>query len=536
MEEAEKSAYFWLTRITETIDEQSPTPYKPFPEKKYIETIIQLLLQPGIKTSPKSRSVMMTWTMAGAAAHLCQTRPATTCIVQSRDETRALKIIEYARVLYSRSRPAWQTKHPVARPLKSQPEAEIAWANNSWMKAITGTANSIRSEHPTIVIFDEAAFMEEFEECFNAAMGAKPLYVWACSSAEKGPFFDMIENAAPADWPGLESPETPANQPFGIDSFLNANVRRPCPGLTYGKTDRGWDVIHLHYSADPERNADWVKKHKATYSSEANWQKEQEINAYAKDGALVYPEFSAIHLIDPSKIPDRGCCFMAIDPHPRTPHAMLWVMIDKWSDWYVYREMWPSVVYGMPRSLKDTDEERRFKIRDYAETIAAMEGNSLDFFRQETDAEYAKYKRGRGEHIILRFMDQAGKAFGKSDNELGMSESYWERYQRYGIDCDAPVKQHASGEEAVRELLRPRYHEFRGTWPRLHISTACPEIILEFRRYRYKMLRRISPDRELPQEGIEARCHLLDLIRYLATAPIQYSDSQASARWKSGLT
>ena len=57
-------------------------------------------------------------------------------------------------------------------------------------------------------------------------------------------------------------------------------------------------------------------------------------------------------------------------------------------------------------------------------------------------------------------------------------------------------------------------------WPKFHISDRCPELILELQRYRYKSMRRFSPDKELSQDGVEARCHQIDLQRYLATADI----------------
>lgn len=518
LQKAETDAYFWLSQLTQTIDEQDPqNPYKPFPRKKYIEHTIPVLLNEPIVFIPKSRSMMASWTMAGTGAWVCQTRPATGIVVQSRDETRAKKLISYARVLYSRSDPEWQKRHPLAKQLSSQQDTEIRWANNSWMKAITGTADSIRSEHPTIVIFDEAAFMEAFDECFNVGRGAKPLHVWALSSAEKGPFFDVLEDAVPCDWGDVPAPGATGS----LTSFLSADVERPCTGLTFGRTDKGWAVVHMHYSADPQRDTAWADHERTKYTSAADWDKEQEINPYAKDGALVYPEFDQrIHVIRHDQIPAKLTRYMAIDPHPRTPHAFLWVGIDRWGDWYFYRELWPSIVYGKPKSVKDTDQENRFKIRDYASTIARLEGNEIEWHHPETSDEYGIYReKPGGERIVRRYMDQAGKGFMVA-NDGSDSESYSQRYNNFGIACSDPLKQHQAGEDAIREGFRLRNHDIRGVWPKFHISDRCPELILELQRYRYKSMRRFSPDKELSQDGVEARCHQIDLMRYLATADI----------------
>jgi hypothetical protein len=122
----------------------------------------------------------------------------------------------------------------------------------------------------------------------------------------------------------------------------------------------------------------------------------------------------------------------------------------------------------------------------------------------------------------MRFMDQAGKAFRATGEEATVHESYADRYRRFGIECYDPDKRHKAGEDAVRQLLKPRNHDTLGTWPRLHISKKCPELILEFSKYRYKSTKRMNDERELKQEGVQSRCHMLDLLRYLATSPQVY--------------
>lgn len=530
LQAAERNCYFWLTQMTETIDEQDNVrPYKPFPAKAYIEHTIPILMNEETVFIPKSRSMMASWTLAGAALWKAMTRPATGVIIQSRDEQRAKKLIDYARTLYERSDPEWKRLHPLEKPLAAQRETELRLANDSYLKAIVGTSDAARSEHPTIFIADEAAFMDECEECLNTSRAAKPLHMWAISSANKGPFFDMLETAVPCDWGGHPAPDKRG----AFDHFRGAAVKRPTPGLTFGRTKNGWAVIEMHYGADPERNAAWVAKAKLGYSSEADWNKEQEINPYAKDGSIVFPDFDqSIHVIPHSQIPPRLTRYMAIDPHPRTPHAFLWVGIDRWGDWYFYRELWPSIVCGRAEALKDNDVENRFKIRDYAETVAHMEGNDLNWHYPETDDESGEYKQNRnGENIVGRYMDQAGKGF-TTGGDAAESESYWARYTRYGMFLLEPKKQHELGYDAIHEGLRPRFHDQRGTWPKFHISDRCPELILELRRYRFKNMGRFNPDKELPQVGVEARCHFIDLMRYLATAPITNYPSQESPEWK----
>lgn len=306
-------------------------------------------------------------------------------------------------------------------------------------------------------------------------------------------------------------------------------MNEPCAGLTYLETPDGLPVLRLHYSADPKCTPGWAEKERKKYPSQAWWLMEMEMQADALSGQKVYPEFDpAIHVIPHAKIPKRLCRYMAIDPHPRTPHAMLWVGIDGFSDWYVYRELWPSVVYAQPRTLKDDQPENEFVTKEYAETIALLEGNKIEWKYAETDDEMGSYiKRTGGERIIERFMDQAGKGF-KVSAEGQNPDFFSTRYDRFGIQCRDPYKSHKAGEDSVKDLLKPRRHEIHGGWPRLHISDECPELKLEMLKYRYQKTKSWNEERELKQEGIDNRCHLIDNLRYLATSQIGFISSLVS--------
>ena len=312
--------------------------------------------------------------------------------------------------------------------------------------------------------------------------------------------------------------------------------RTPCPGVNAGRTPKGHFVIRLHYSADPTLTPEAIEEIRRKQPSEAHWRKEYEIEPYALQGSLVYPSFDEkahvlpdeqVVYVDPVKrIKRRGTLYMALDPHPRTPHAGIWVLIDRWSDWYVYRDMWPSAAYGQSWNIRDENADDPWMVWQYADAIAQQEGNAIDWRNAETDREYGKYKKlPLGEDICERYMDQAGKGF----YDKGENRSMWNAYYEYGIECTEPYKVHKPGEDAIRALLEPRKHSLLGTWPRLHIAASCRELILEFKRHRYKKMRRINDEKDIHQDGVEARTHLLDCLRYLATAEIGYSARKESS-------
>lgn len=273
-----------------------------------------------------------------------------------------------------------------------------------------------------------------------------------------------------------------------------------------------------------------VEKLRWKYPSLAFWRKEMEMEAHSLSGALVYPDFNVqVHVLPPSRIPKVGVRYMSCDPHPRTEHAFLWVIVDRWGDVYVYRELWPSKIYGLEGKVRDDEPSNSWTIKEYAETLAHLEGNEIEWHNAETEREYGVYRMKKGgEKIVERYMDQAGKAFSTAGEGQQAGESYWERYERFGIYCLDPNKKHSAGEDAVRELLKIRKHDTYGEWPRLHISSDCPELILELRNHKYRSTSRPHEEKELKQRPAEARCHLVDLLRYIAVMEPAYIPSLVS--------
>ena len=320
--------------------------------------------------------------------------------------------------------------------------------------------------------------------------------------------------------------------------------RRPCDGMYMtASPDGAIKCIHLHYQADtslindPEKLSGLRAK-----MTPAKWNQEMEGDAHALSGARVYPSFNrSIHVLpheeviyaDPvRKIPRRGCRYMSIDPHPRTPHAMLWVLIDHWNDWYIYRDLWPSITWGTADKVSDYTAENEFSVKDYCEYAARVEGNQFHLHNPNRgDEEWGEIISIPGaERIIDRYMDYAGKGFNASGEDSAAKESYAKRYERYGIQCSKPNKEHAAGEDAIRTMLEVRYHDaLQRQWPVLHISSQCEELIFELENYRYEQTRLHLLDiHDLKQRGVSARSHQIDNLRYLATAGLRYFPSMES--------
>jgi hypothetical protein len=200
-----KSPYYWLTQCTKTRDEQDQlNPYKPFPERPYLRPLLDALEHEPVLFLEKSRTMMASWTVAGWAAHKMFTRPATGVIFQSEDHRRAINDVECVKILWEQSIGALKERWKIDRG-KQNPWHQAAESfhldNNSWCLAIPGNPDRIRSEHPTIVVLDEAAHILCGEESYNVAVATRTLHVVALSSANPGWFRTATKAATPVDWP-----------------------------------------------------------------------------------------------------------------------------------------------------------------------------------------------------------------------------------------------------------------------------------------------------------------------------------------------
>lgn len=559
------SDFYWLTRGTSTEDEQDPkNPIKPFPPRDYFQIILSGLADESVFFVEKSRTMMLTWLVTGFSAHYGFTHPYTGVVFHSKDEDRAVHCVKCVKILWRESCPLLKETWRLRKPLDEQPYNKFELANGSRFTALPGDPDKVRHAHPTMVILDEAALLPDFYASFDIAAATRCLKIIALSSANPGGFRDTTKDAQsqafPATWipraiqgqikaasAVREKPRAAVRQKPSLTATGHRDWRawypermklarenwrpsamEPVCGLRMRRTESGAPVVYLHYSADPAMDEPKLGKELSRYTSEANWKKEMEIDYEALSGALVYPEYDeSIHVVPDSLVPRRLCRYMAIDPHPRTPHAFLWIGIDAWQDWWIYRELWPSIVCGQSRQIRDDEVDNSYTVKEYAETLAHLEGNKLKFSRVGEDFEYATYLELQGgERIVYRFMDQAGKAF-RASGESQKKETYTARYKRYGIACRDPKKSHEVGEDAVRELLKPRMSD-GSAWPRIHIAESCSELRLEMKGYRYMMTKTITEEKDLKQAAVQARCHLIDNLRYIATSGATWIPSLVS--------
>jgi hypothetical protein len=191
-----------MRKFTKTWDEHDTIlPYKPLPDYPYFDALHDLWEQESELFVKKSRTVMATWWGSGECLHYVMTHQPASCIFWCPDQDRAEKCIEYCKVLYEQQEPWLKNLFPLPRKKKrvdDQAVYRFELGGGGWLEALPGkNPNKIRSEHPTIVFMDEAAFNENGLEAYGNAVSTRPLKLVAISSAYPGWFFDLIEPAVP---------------------------------------------------------------------------------------------------------------------------------------------------------------------------------------------------------------------------------------------------------------------------------------------------------------------------------------------------
>jgi hypothetical protein len=179
--------------------EKGTSPYPRFPgpdTHPYLPWLFGLFANHRRVFIPKSREMMASWCGVGFCMWTCQFFPASEAIVQTQTEDKVIDLIKgvdapgYARALYE-GQPKWlQNRYKLARPMKEQSQREITWENHSVIRGVPSGADQVRQYHPTLVMFDEAAFLSEFKSSYGSAdlVASK---IIAVSSAGPGWFADV---------------------------------------------------------------------------------------------------------------------------------------------------------------------------------------------------------------------------------------------------------------------------------------------------------------------------------------------------------
>lgn len=188
-ERCKRDPLYWAQNWTKTENPhylQQGLDYRSrFPKKSYFTVLFSYLAGHERIFVPKTREMVTSWSVMAYAAHRAQWYKAEV-VVQTDSEDKAKQLVGYAECLY-RNQEAWlKRRHPLATEAA---QLRLEWKDGGKVFGIPKGEHKIRMYHPTIYIMDEAAFLPEAEQCYNAAQPVAKQII-AVSSAGPGWFGD----------------------------------------------------------------------------------------------------------------------------------------------------------------------------------------------------------------------------------------------------------------------------------------------------------------------------------------------------------
>jgi hypothetical protein len=160
---------YWATTYTATEnpnhEAQGRKFRSPLPKHSYFIPLFEAFLERERLFVPKTREMLTSWCAVAYAEAQAQWHK-WDCIFQTASLQKASELIEYGSQLY-RNQPEWLKKrHPLKKDVTT---FEIEFAEGGRLMALPSGEDKIRLYHPTLYVMDEAAFLPEAQQCYDAA-------------------------------------------------------------------------------------------------------------------------------------------------------------------------------------------------------------------------------------------------------------------------------------------------------------------------------------------------------------------------------
>ena len=265
------------------------------------------------------------------------------------------------------------------------------------------------------------------------------------------------------DWKGRNwLTLTPLTQPWIYDEIYTNTDKKRVNCVTVDMRD------------NPHLGEEAIKEFEANLTEE---EKEARIHGrFLHLSGLVYKEFTpGTHVVDNFKVPSLWTRYMAIDPHERTPTAIMWLAVDTKGNHWIYDELW----------LEGMD------LKTIAHAILAQEG--LDKPR-------------------IRLIDPHND----KDNLIAGGFNVRKELMKHGVFCQRANSDTQLGKSRIRKALMPMYNPLSKTvQPQLKIFRSCTQTIYEFQHYLWDNYKRNVEDYGLKDQVKKKDDHFMDCLRYI---------------------
>jgi hypothetical protein len=137
---------------------------------------------------------MISWLTVGCFTHMCMVNPGIEVLFQSHTKDKAAELVEYAKCLYDRQKPALNVAYPLPVATNNQERLELDFGGRSKIIGIPHGSDKIRSYHPWVLFIEEAACVPDAGESYDEAVSACQKII-VVSSANVGWFESVCVSA-----------------------------------------------------------------------------------------------------------------------------------------------------------------------------------------------------------------------------------------------------------------------------------------------------------------------------------------------------
>jgi len=342
----------------------------PVADKAFLKILFLFMLCFDKLLIPKSRQMMVSWAMSAYAVWHAMSAEYRHVVYQTKKEADGHAMVTEGRKNPAGGRmdfilqylPDWLKDDHITSGagnlvgnLVFNPERADAAGNRipwhgSRIESVPGGPDQVRGKTPSLIGLDEAAFHEMLNKvivaCNPAVAGGGQLHI--ASSVDAGSDFNGVvldtEDGAP---PEHEIPEI-------IQTAMDIMGIRWPRGMRAWKTKSGFQVLELHYTADPAKDPDrlgaaWVAEAVEGYPGgfeSSGWKTEMEIDYESGGGEKVFPFLSQslcpvfIPSIDPADAMARMNVFAGYDYGTNSPSAFEVWGIDDVGNLYALWELY----------------------------------------------------------------------------------------------------------------------------------------------------------------------------------------------------
>jgi hypothetical protein len=290
-------------------------------------------------------------------------------------------------------------------------------------------------------------------------------------------------------------------------------------------------IIYFHSDLNPFGGYETLKEILQGYDEE---NRKRRGYGWARNSIqTLFPQFSAVHIIEESQVPRELTRYHIMDPASARNMFQIWWGVDKRGYSYIYRE-WPSESEFGPWAEPSEDSKRWDGTAGPAQPTLGW--GVVDYKRMILKAEGNKWSDGAtrtgqlgwelcGEQIEARYIDpRSGKAAAITEEEGG--SSLIDRFLDDQVNARTGVVEGPSmdflqakglhmdeGIQAINDLLRYDKRQAVTAFvnePRLYVSSSCTNVIWALKNY-------------TGHDGEKAACKdPVDCLRYGATEKLEY--------------